>query len=242
MKGITDIHCHILYGVDDGSDSIEESIKLLKKEYTQGVENIILTPHFHMGECMPPKSKVLSHFQCLKEQAGKILPQLNLYLGNEIMACNDMVRMLNEGEIFTLADTGYVLVEFYPTVHYEEMLRYVSMLLNGGYSPIIAHVERYQCLTKAFKKINEKNIFHLIEMGAYMQVNASSVYGRNVKFVEKLIEKDFLHFIATDAHGIDYRTVHWNECLDYLQKKYNDDYLKWLLVDNPKKIISEQIL
>lgn len=53
MKGITDIHSHILFEVDDGSDSIETSLKLLRKEYEQGVRNIILTPHFHIGECMP---------------------------------------------------------------------------------------------------------------------------------------------------------------------------------------------
>ena len=90
---------------------------------------------------------------------------------------------------------------------------------------------------KAGKLIMEEALKRGLDVTAIVR-NKSKLSNSSVK----LIEKDFLHFIATDAHGIDYRTVHWNECLDYLQKKYNDDYLKWLLVDNPKKIISEQIL
>lgn len=65
MIGITDIHSHILFQVDDGSDSIETSLKILEKEYEQGVRNVILTPHFHMGECMPDNELVKRHFNQL---------------------------------------------------------------------------------------------------------------------------------------------------------------------------------
>ena len=156
MKGITDIHSHILFEVDDGSDSIETSLKLLRKEYEQGVRNIILTPHFHIGECMPESKLVREHFGQLMKLAKREIPELQLFLGNEIMACNDMVRLLDEGVINTLAGTRFVLVEFYPSVQYETMLKYISNLLNGGYNPIIAHCERYACLHSTFKKIHAK--------------------------------------------------------------------------------------
>ncbi|MCI9565135.1 MAG: hypothetical protein HFG30_03885 [Eubacterium sp.] len=242
MKGITDIHSHILFEVDDGSDSIETSLKLLRKEYEQGVRNIILTPHFHIGECMPESKLVREHFGQLMKLAKREIPELQLFLGNEIMACNDMVRLLDEGVINTLAGTRFVLVEFYPSVQYETMLKYISNLLNGGYNPIIAHCERYACLHSTFKKIHAKNLSHLIEMGVYLQVNAVSVFERDVKFVEKLIDNDYLHFIATDAHSLGHRNVYWDKCIRFLRKRYNDDYLKWLLIDNPKKILSGQYL
>lgn len=242
MKGITDIHSHILFQVDDGSDSMETSVEILKKEYEQGVENVILTPHFHLGECMPESGLIRAHFEALQNVIKKEIPRMNLYLGNEIMACNDMVHLLNEGRLNTLAETRFVLVEFYPAVQYQVMVKYISDLLNGGYTPIIAHCERYACLHASLKKINAKNISHLIEMGAYLQVNAISVFERESKFVEKLIDNDYLHFIATDAHSLGHRSVYWDKCISYLRKKYNEDYLKWLLIDNPKKILTGQYL
>lgn len=242
MKGITDIHSHILFQVDDGSDSIETSLAILKKEYEQGVTNVVLTPHFHVGECMPKNSRVEEHFKRLQNIAKAEIPEINLFLGNEIMACDDMVRLLDEGKLHTLASTRFVLVEFYPTVQYSVMVKHISRLLNGGYTPIIAHCERYGCLRSPIKRINAKNISHIVEMGAYLQVNAISVYEKDKKFVKKLIDNDFLHFIATDAHSLGHRSVYWDQCVAYLEKKYNDDYLKWLFIDNPQKILSGQYL
>lgn len=107
---------HILFQVDDGSPSLKTSIDILKKEYSQGVRNVICTPHYHAGECMPEGQLIEDNFQVLKKEAKEIIPEMNLFLGNEIMACNDMAQMLSSGELFTLAQTNYVLVEFYPTV------------------------------------------------------------------------------------------------------------------------------
>lgn len=238
MREITDIHSHILYRVDDGAESIEKSLEILSHEYEQGVSNVILTPHFHIGECMPDKNKIKSHFEKLKNEAGKVLPDINLYLGNEIMACNDIVEMLDAGELFTLADTSYVLIEFYPTVQYYMMEKTLRNLLNGGYTPIVAHCERYKCLRLPLKTINKNSINHLVEMGAYMQVNASSVYGREHKFITKLIDNDLLHFVASDAHSTGDRGVFWDKCIQHLEKKYSKKYLEWLLVKNPQKVLA----
>ena len=242
MTGITDIHSHILFQVDDGSPSLKTSIDILKKEYSQGVRNVICTPHYHAGECMPEGQLIEDNFQVLKKEAKEIIPEMNLFLGNEIMACNDMAQMLSSGELFTLAHTNYVLVEFYPTVIFSQMEKYISSLLNGGYIPVIAHCERYKCLRNAFKGVNNKNISHLIEMGAYLQVNVTSVFGSEHKFVSKLIDNDYLHLIASDAHSLGRRGVYWEECVNYLEKKYNEDYLNWILVENPSKILKGEYI
>lgn len=237
MREIIDIHSHILYKVDDGADSIETSLELLKMEWEQGAAIVIFTPHFDIGECMPGRDKIQAHYEKLKAETAKILPEMKLYLGNEIMACNDMVEMLDEGRLFTLADTKYVLIEFYPTVQYPVMERYLRDLLNGGYIPIVAHCERYKCLRSPFKGINYNNIGHLIEMGAYMQVNASSIFGQDRKFVTKLIDNDMLHFVASDAHNTRTRSVFWNKCIHQLEKEYSDEYIEWLLIENPQKVL-----
>lgn len=242
MVDITDIHSHILFQVDDGAPSLKTSLDILEKEYKQGVRNVICTPHYHAGECMPKHDLIKENFSVLKGEADKKFPNLKLYLGNEIMACNDMADMLLSGELFTLADTNYVLVEFYPTVVFSQMEKYIGSLLNNGYIPIIAHCERYKCLRNTLRGINDRNISHLIEMGIYLQVNVTSVFGNEHKFVSKLIEKDYLHLVASDAHSLGRRGVYWEECVDYLEKKYNEEYLNWLLVQNPAKVLKGEYI
>ena len=107
MTGITDIHSHILFQVDDGSPSLKTSIDILKKEYSQGVRNVICTPHYHAGECMPEGQLIEDNFQVLKKEAKEIIPEMNLFLGNEIMACNDMAQTVSYTHL-TLPTTSRV--------------------------------------------------------------------------------------------------------------------------------------
>lgn len=237
MNGITDIHSHIIFQVDDGSDSLETSLEILRREYQQGVTRIILTPHYHIGECTPEQKVIKEHFKQLAEHAKKILPEMKLYLGNEIMACHDMSDLLEQGAVNTLAGTRYVLVEFYPSVQYSLMEQLLKNLLNNGYIPVIAHCERYKCLRSVLKVINAKYIGHLIEMGAYMQVNTASVFGHDSKFASKLIDNDFLHFVASDVHNLGTRGVNWDKCVKHLNKKYNRKYIEQLLIKNPEKLL-----
>jgi protein-tyrosine phosphatase len=242
MRGITDIHSHIMFQVDDGADSVETSIELLEQEYKQGVTRVILTPHYIASHNPVKASFIKERFEQLKDVINEKIPEMKLYLGNEILWCSDAVELLDNGSIFTLADSRYVLVEFYPSVQYSAMERAINLFLNGGYIPIIAHCERYSCLRTTFKVINYNNISHLVEMGAYMQVNVTSVFGRDSKFVSKLIDNDFLHFVASDAHNKITRGIHWNQCIEYLKKKYNEQYIDWLLVENPDKILNGQYI
>lgn len=242
MRGIIDIHSHIMFQVDDGADSIETSLKMLKQEYEQGVTGVILTPHYHAGECTPGTQKIKKHFEQLQVRVNQMIPDMKIYLGNEVMWCNDMVNLLDAGKLYSLAGSRYVLVEFYPSVQYSVLEKALNLILNGGYIPVVAHCERYKCLRSAFKIMNSNGINHLIEMGAYMQVNATSVFGRDSKFISKLIDNDFLHFVASDAHNIGTRGVYWDKCVRYLSKKYNMEYIEWLLVENPNKILTGEYI
>ncbi len=242
MKGIMDIHSHILYKVDDGAESIEKSMQILEREYEQGVTDVILTPHFHMGECMPDQLQIREHYDRLRVKIKTKIPDMKIYLGNEIMACNDMVEMLDKGEVLTLAGSRYVLVEFYPSAQYSIIEKSLNNLLNGGYVPVVAHCERYKCLRQAIKVIHYERVKHLTEMGAYMQVNVTSVYGRDKRFVAKLIDHDLLHFVASDAHSLGVRGVYWKQCEEYLKEKYKKKYIHWLLIENPKKILSGEYI
>ena len=96
-EGIYDIHCHIVPGVDDGSANYEETKKLLRMEYDQGVRNIIATPHFRFRMFETPLSKVREQFKLVQKAAAEIGDDFNIYLGCEFHANMEMVRMLREG-------------------------------------------------------------------------------------------------------------------------------------------------
>lgn len=239
MIGLADIHNHILFGVDDGAKQIEDSLGILADEYAQGVRTIILTPHFHGGVYEADEEDLTARFEALKQVAAERYPDLKLYLGNEILYTEYIIELIHKKRINTLAGSKYVLVEFMPGIPYSILEKNIKEILNSGFVPIIAHAERYECL--AGSRIGK--VIHLVESGAYIQVNADSIQTfRHKKFVKNLIDNDCLHFVASDAHDRVNRGVHFDKCIKYLTKKYGEEYVEWLFVENPQKVIDNHYI
>ena len=112
IKGIYDIHCHIVPGVDDGATDIGETVKLLRMEYEQGVRTVIATPHFRFRMFETPAEKVREQFRLVEKAASEISPDLHVYLGCEFHANMEMLPMLREQKVMTMAGSRYVLTEF----------------------------------------------------------------------------------------------------------------------------------
>ena len=112
IKGIYDIHCHIVPGVDDGATDIGETVKLLRMEYEQGVRTVIATPHFRFRMFETPVEKVKEQFRLVEKAASEISPDLHVYLGCEFHANMEMLPMLREQKVMTMAGSRYVLTEF----------------------------------------------------------------------------------------------------------------------------------
>lgn len=238
MEGIVDIHNHILYGLDDGARSIRNSMELIEEEYNQGVRKIVFTPHYWTGVYERDRETIKKKYDKLQIEVHKKYPNLELYLGNEILYTGDVVELIKKDKVFTIAASSYVLVEFAPEVNYHLLEKRLKILLVEGYKPILAHCERYKCLQKDIIRVR-----HLVEAGVYMQVNAKSVYSLKFRgFTKRLIDGDCLHFIATDAHDRKARGVCFDKCVSYLNKKYSDEYVKWLLIDNPNKVLSDRYI
>ena len=111
IKGIYDIHCHIVPGVDDGATDIGETVKLLRMEYEQGVRTVIATPHFRFRMFETPAEKVREQFRLVEKAASEISPDLHVYLGCEFHANMEMLPMLREQKVMTMAGSRYVLTE-----------------------------------------------------------------------------------------------------------------------------------
>ena len=139
MKYI-DIHSHLIYGVDDGSSSLEQSIKELEKIKKIGLEDVVCTPHFKHGNIEKIK-KTKENYLELKKHALEL--GINLYIGNEIMYSDKMISLLNKKRILTLNNTNYVLIEFKRTENMDinHIIEILDELVENGYKPVLAHPE-----------------------------------------------------------------------------------------------------
>lgn len=237
MQKMVDIHCHILPGVDDGAKSMEMAVEMLKAEYEQGVHIAILTPHYRRHMFEPDEQAVRNQFKCLCRTVDFDIPGMKLYLGCELHASMDMVEIIRKRNQFRIADTSYVLAEFSgrdPKSYIRERL---YQLLCGGYRPIIAHAERYDCILGDLDFVDE-----LAEMGALIQVNADSIIGKDgrkvKKFCLKLMRNDLLDFVGSDAHNLSDRPPRMAECAAYIGKKMGEAYRDKIMLQNPLKIIN----
>ncbi len=240
-KGYVDIHSHIIPGVDDGARTMEESVDMLKVAYEQGVRTMYATPHFGSGKEKYDKGLLLEKYEVLKEEALGIGEEgIKLILGNELYYNHSSVEALQKGEAFTMGGTRYVLVEFAFGIGYSELYKGLQRLLNEGYRPILAHIERYYCL---FRQTSE--IMSLRELGVLFQINVASVIPRfsgEASFCRKLIKEGYIHFLGSDCHHIDWRPPVMSDGIEVLSKKTPDKYMDRLLYKNPCKFENNEII
>ncbi len=222
-----DMHCHILPGIDDGAQNLEESVALLREEKRQGIQKIVFTPHFN------PERQILDHFLTAREnswhhlQATDEFRQLELEtkLGAEVY----FSMRLTEMDLSKLAfeNTNYILIEFPVNNRPYGMTRTLQSIIEKGYTPILAHVERYDFFTE-----NPVKLYDLVSMGCVAQVNAAAVVsGVSVKGVSALqyINWELAHLICSDAHSMVRRAPNTQAAYELVEKKLGHQYTKWLI-------------
>lgn len=231
-----DIHSHLLFGVDDGADTIEESIEMLEDARKQGVTDMILTPHYRRQMFAYPTDVIEGHFDKLRQRAEHI--DINLYLGTEYHVNSSIIEYLQNGRCKTLANSNYVLAEYEYDTEYKYIKATVQELLLHGYIPIIAHVERYGCMQEL------TCVDELKDMGALIQVNADAVLGidgfKAKQYTKKLLKSGYVDFVASDSHGMKKRKNNLGKCRDYLYKKYDSQYVDEIMEENALAIIQEE--
>lgn len=241
MNGYFDMHCHLLPGVDDGAEDTKEMMKMLQIAYNEGIRTIFATPHYHPRRGNADVETILKQFAQVYRTIKQTFPDMELYEGNEIYYGQDIVDMLNKGELLTLANSEYVLIEFSVSDEPNYIRDAMNTLILAGYFPVLAHVERYDNLMKKLNVIEE-----LVDSGVYLQVNAGSVIGDSggkvKKIISRLIKQDMIHFIGTDAHSANSRAPYISECARYLVKKFGAEKAQRLLFDNPVKVVKNKII
>lgn len=213
-----DMHNHILVGVDDGPQNINEAIELLKQAKGEGVTDIVVTPHHLHTKYSNDIERVKIKLNELKNNPEIKELELRLYAGQEIRITDQIIEGIKNGEIEGINESRYLLIEFPSNEipYYTNQLFYE--LQTMGYMPIIAHPERNKAIAQ-----NLDLLFDLINGGALSQITTSSLlgdFGSNVRKLSlKMIDSNLAHFIASDAHSITNRPF-------MLKQLFNDRKLK----------------
>ena len=236
-----DMHNHILFSIDDGSKDIESSIKMLKNAEQNGIDEMILTPHYIYNSKYDAnnrkKKKLLKELEkrCVKEEIN-----IKLYLGNEVWADEGLPELIKKGEISTLNNSRYILIEF--PLHNEDKRakNIIFELMSHNYVPIIAHPERYDYLKKEPDKVKE-----LVDQGALLQGNYLSLLGKYGKHAKKtlkyFVKKGYITFFGSDIHRDvdDFKSDKFKKVLWKLVKK-DQEAFDALYFGNIAKIINNE--
>ena len=233
-----DVHSHLIFGVDDGCKTIDESIDILKGLYNMGITDTIITPHYiNETNYVSPKLTNLKKLVEIKERLIKENININVYLGNEVYIDKQISQCVKQNKICTLNNTEYILIELPMSGIYTDYIDIFSNLINEGFKVILAHPERYTAFQNDFNKVYE-----LKDIGVLFQCNLGSIlgeYGKEAKkTIKRLLKEDLIYMIGTDIH---HRKDKY-DLLEKAKKKYkkylSDERIADILTNNAKKIIN----
>ena len=228
-----DIHTHILAGVDDGPENDEQMYRLLQSLYDDGIRKICCTPHYHPGYYGKNFEEIYRCFLRLENYIHKNGMDMQAFLGNELHYFQGCLDWVTKGFCRTLNGTRYILIDFDPREEFKTIESAARMFLNDGYIPVLAHVERYPCMGK---KINLVEKLH--NMGAVIQINASSILKRHKKpLVKRLLRCKEVDVIASDTHNLGTRPPMIRAAYQEVSYKYGKEYADKLFVTNPSYIL-----
>ena len=232
-----DLHSHILPELDDGSQSLEESLAMARMAVQSGVTVMVATPH-----CMDDRAQQTpGGVYLLREALHDTEVPLKLCLGMEIFGTADTVRLLRAGRLFPLNGSQYPLIEFSFRSTGEEETEILHQVLRAGYRPLVAHPERY-----GYVRENPELINLWTKMGCLLQVNRGSLLGRfgpgAQRMAAELVERGFVTAVATDAHSPRVRTPWMKDIQSLLSQEYSPQLARELLLQNPQRILKNEPL
>ena len=235
-----DIHAHILPGVDDGSDSMEESLEMAEIAAICGTKTLVATPHcniqnrFENYEDTGGCGEVCRRLQGLVEK-NKIPVQI--LRGMEIFGVGDIRQLILERKLISLNHSGYYLIEFTFVMHPDEIYDALHMVFDAHGVPIIAHPERYYCV-----KDTPQLIYEWMREGVLTQVNKGSFLGdfgrREERTAVTLLDHNLITCLASDSHGTKWRSTDMRDAYRYMRTKVYEELTDRLFVQNPHRILS----
>lgn len=227
--GFSDLHQHVLWGIDDGPRTPEQMQALLRQDMEEGIRLVYATSHAY------PQERAFNYAlyrERLREANAYCKSQgwpLHVLPGCEIHYCPAVADHLAAGKLPTLGNSRRALIEFNTNVSASEIGEAANKLYCSGHPPVLAHVERYRSLLL----FPERAIEMREEYGLLYQMNCETVVQPRGfierRFVRKMLEECAVDAIATDAHDVVNRPAHMKNAYRKIAREYGKDYAQQLV-------------
>lgn len=225
---MTDIHTHILWGLDDGATDAQETLAMLQLSASQGVTCIAATVHAYPGERFFDMDAYTARLSDAKALCEKQVPKMTLISGAEIAATHHLDAALRSKKVPTLGGSDYVLIELWHNIDWQKVYAVADSVLKLGYIPIFAHVERYSCFVWEPKRA----LRFRLETGTLLQLNANTLLcGQGLlcgRFLNRMLAEQGIDIVASDAHHRQQRAPNLGLAYQYLVDRVGTEYAERL--------------
>ncbi len=239
---LIDIHTHLIPNVDDGADSIEETLKLAQTAVDEGIKHTVLTPHHNKYWVANEKEKVLRLTKKVENVIDEASIPLSVSPGQEIRMNEEFLEELFNNNYLSIDENGkYYLVEFSWQTFPSFAKGYLQQMLDADIIPVIAHPERQQPF------IENPNILRdLINMGCISQITATSIVGGYTEEIRQtayqMMRENLIHVIASDAHDTVVRPYNLNQALKILKLEFGTEYADYLIQNAERIFKGEKVV
>lgn len=240
---IIDLHTHILPGIDDGPATMAESIQMLQNAQASDVAAVVVTPHCNIpGFCQNYYDDAFLHaLRTLRAAAEQANSPVKILAGMEVRVNDHLLALLRDKKVLTLNGSRYLLTEFAPDAAPGYCTGMLRKILSLGYTPLIAHPERYACVWQRPDCVDD-----WLALGCQMQLTGGSILGKfgyeAKRAADILLERDWAACVASDAHGARRRTNFLGDVYDYLKLHHSQSTAQRLLLENPLRICQNDLL
>ncbi len=216
-----DLHSHILPGLDDGAQTLEQAIAMARAAVQDGIHIVAATPHHHNGQYMNEAHVVQEQLQRFNERLEEERIPLTVVGGQELRVNSQSMEELLEGRVLTLNSSRYVLIELPASSVPAAIEEWIHEMIVGGYVPIIAHPERNRAIMEQPDRLEA-----LIELGALSQLTTHSLCGQRGGKLQRLslrlCQRNLVHILASDAHDTVRRPFLMREAYDLIRRKLGE--------------------
>ena len=236
-----DLHSHILPGLDDGAQTLEESIEMARMAEKDGIEKIVATPHLFRGDFIREGFEIIENKRFeLSHALRENHIQVEVFAGAEVHISHNLIsHIMQNRKYLTLNKSSYMFVEF-PSDHvFSGVKNLFFELMSEGIKPIITHPERNSVFIQ-----NPSLLYELVQMGGLSQANSGSfsgLYGKRAEeAVFRFLELNLIHFVASDCHNTRSIVPWLSEAVSKAELTIGKEKARALVKDNPLAVLADE--